>query len=296
MAAPEPREWLAAYSRVQRLADRDVLALLNIAYRDITKTLKVLDLSTNVSDLVRAQQLRMIQREMLREQATIWRYLGDIIRARRLEAAAAAAEMGSAVDSVLFQAAGSEAQARALRSSLVASSQQTVEVFVARVTLSQVPLAERIYKSNVWVNQRVQTMINSALARGLSAAEFAKEARSWFNPNVPGGTRYAAMRLARTEINNAFHATSVMQAVDKPWVNGMQWHLSRSHPKVDICDALAKGGPKGDGVYAPRNVPAKPHPQDLCYVTPVTEDEDTFLDNLVAGHYDDYIDSKVMGF
>ena len=102
------------------------------------------------------------------------------------------------------------------------------------------------------------------------------------------------LRLARSEINNAFHAISVNHNVEKPWVEGMRWHLSRSHPKPDDCDKFAKGGPKGDGVYRPpSNTPRKPHPHCFCYVTPEVPTEDAFLDRLIAGNYDDYLNSKL---
>lgn len=293
MAAPEPIEWQRAYVRIQRLADQEVLALLWRSYRDIDRMLRILEKKPSISAMVRAEQLRMIQREMLKQQAIIYRNLGDIIRARRLEAAARASRLGSAIDDVLFGAAGDTEQARSLKRSLAASSQQSVDVAIARMTVSSIPLAQRIYRDQVWMQGRVQRSINSALARGLSAREFAKEARGWFRPDVPGGTRYAAFRLARTEINNAFHATSVMQADEKPWIEKMGWHLSHSHPKADTCDIYAKGGPGGDGIYRVRDVPRKPHPQCFCYITPVSPDEDEFLDNLVKGRYDTYLDSKM---
>lgn len=238
---------------------------------------------------VREEQLRLIQRNLLREQAAIFRRTGDIIRARRLEAAARAIQLGSAVDTALLDAVGRTGQARALRTAALEGLDHTVEVALTRMGQSAVPLSERIYRTRVWMDGRVQNMINSALTRGLSAREFAAEARDWFNPNTPGGVRYASMRLARTEINNAFHAVSVNHSAEKPWVEGMKWHLSRSHPKADVCDEYAKGGRNGDGVFAIRDVPRKPHPQCFCYVTPETPSEDEFLDNLVAGNYDSYL-------
>ncbi len=299
MAMPADSEWPAAYARVQRLAEQDLMKLLWQAYKDIDAQIKEIlrrPVPATISDVIRIEQLKLIQRNMIREQARLWRQLGDVIRARRLEAAAAASNLGSAIDEVLLRAVGEPELARQLKASFAATAEQTIETTVARITLSALPLSERIYLSNVWVNQRVQNLINSALLRGLSAAEFAKEARAWFDPGVPGGTRYAAMRLARTEINNAFHATSVREADDKPWIDSMKWHLSRSHPKVDICDLLAKGGAKGDGVYPPRDVPRKPHPQDMCYVTPISPDEDEWIENFAKGRYDNYIDSKISAF
>lgn len=293
MSVPEPLEWSAAHAKIQNAAADQILRSIARAHWDIIRMLRALDDRGNVSDLVRAEQLRTIQRAMLRQQAIIWRQLGDTIRAKRLEAAARAIVLGSAIDDVLFEALGREEDARALKRSLLAGAEQTMDVAIARIYVSAIPLSERIYQSRVWADGRIQRLINSALLRGLSAREFAKEARDWFNPNTPGGARYAALRLARTEINNAFHATSVAQADEKPWINKMKWHLSRSHPKPDICDQYAKGGKDGDGVYPVRDVPRKPHPQCFCFVTPISPNEDDFLDNLVAGKYDAYLESKM---
>jgi len=292
MAIPDPVDWSAAHARTQNLAARTILRSIGRAHWDMIRMLRTLDDRGSISDLVRAEQLRTIQRAMMLEQARLWESLGDVITARRLEAAASAVQLGSAIDDVLFAATGREEDARALKRSLMASAEQTINVAVARITTSALPLAQRLYQSRVWADGRVQRMINSALLRGLSAKEFAAEARGWFRPDTPGGVRYAAMRLARTEINNAFHATSVMQAQEKPWISSVKWHLSRSHPKADDCDKIAKGGPKGDGVYPKLDVPRKPHPQCFCFITPVSPSEDEFLDNLVSGKYNDYIDSK----
>lgn len=294
MPIPQPQDWSQAYASVQRLADRAILAEIRRALRDINRMLGQIDPSLGrVGDLVRINQLNTVKRNLLLRQSQIFNNMGDIIAERRALAALQATVLGTAIDDVLFSAIGQGSVVQQLRNSLTAGLNQTIDVAISRMTVSAVPLAERIYQSSLWANGVLQKRINSALLRGLSAREFAKEARSWFDPSVPGGTRYAAMRLARTEINNAFHATSVMQAQEKPWITSVKWHLSRSHPKPDNCDALAKGGPKGDGVYPKMEVPRKPHPQCFCFVTPVSLDEDEFLDGLVAGKYDQYLRQKL---
>jgi hypothetical protein len=138
------------------------------------------------------------------------------------------------------------------------------------------------------MNKRLDRLIAQTMAAGLNAQRFAKVARDWFSPSVPGGTRYAAMRLARTEINNAFHATSITYAQSKPWVSEMEWHLSKSHPGKDRCDVIAAESP-----YAVTLVPPKPHPQCMCYVTEVTPSEDEWIDRFVAGEFDDYLDGEL---
>jgi len=294
MPEPQPQDWVRAYARVQQVADRDVLAELRRAARDIDQMLRGIDPALGrVGDLVRMQQLQTVKRNLLARQAEIFSRMGDIIAERRTLAALAATNLGSAIDGALFDSFGQGEIVRQLRASLISGLNQTIDVAVTRMMVSQVPLSQRIYNSSVRANGTIQRRINSALLRGLSAQEFAREARDWFRPDTPGGIRYAALRLARTEINNAFHATSVAQAQEKPWIDSVKWHLSRSHPKADDCDRLAQGGPKGDGVYPKGDTPRKPHPQCFCFVTPVSPDEDEFLDGLVLGRYDQYLRQKM---
>ena len=294
MAVPAPQDWIAAYAKVQKLADADLLAVLRKAFADIDQMLKAMSAQRSVSEAVRIEQLKTVQRHILRQQAEVFARLGDIVESRSAQAAAAASELGSAIDDVLLAATGDAETARNLKTSLASTAEQGVQAAISRMTMSEVPLAQRIYNTQAWMDGRIQRGINSALARGLSAREFAKEARDWFDPSVPGGVRYASMRTARSEINNAFHATSIQQAAEKPWIDKMQWHLSSSHPKPDLCDAYAKGGKDGDGIYAPKDVPRKPHPHCFCYVVPVSPDEDEFLDNLLAGKYDKYLNGKAL--
>lgn len=292
MAAPQPSEWSSSYARIQRLADREILRILRDAYEDATRMLRATE-RRGIGDAVRRQQIETVRRNLLREQATIFTRLGRVVDARRVEAAARAISLGTAVDTALLEAAGRTGQASALREAVEAGLRQTAQVAVTRAEVTRLPLSERIYRDQVWMNGRLNRNINSALARGLSAREFAAEARDWFRPNTPGGTRYASLRLARSEINNAFHGVSIQQANEKPWIDSMQWHLSRSHPKPDDCDKFAKGGPKGNGIYPKQDVPRKPHPNCFCFVTPVSPSDDDFLDGLLSGQYDSYLNSKI---
>jgi hypothetical protein len=288
-AAPQPEDWISSLARIIRASDREILAVIRSAYSDINKMLIALGKKSGIGSEVRADQLRAVRAALLRAHAEILKQAGQITESRRLEAAARATALSSAVDSVLFAAAGSTA-GRVLAESFAATAASGLDAAIARLTGASVPLSYRVYRTEVWLNGRVEAKINSALARGLGAREFAAEARDWINPNTPGGVRYAALRLARTEINNAFHAISI-ESAQKPWVTGMKWNLSRSHRKADDCDRLARADNErmGAGVYSKGSVPRKPHPQCFCYVTPVVIGEDDFLDNLVAGNYDGFL-------
>ncbi len=73
------------------------------------------------------------------------------------------------------------------------------------------------------------------------------------------GVAYNALRLARTELQYANHAVTTEIARHAPWVTGRKVVLSPTHPKIDICDELAAGGPYTKDVEL---LPA--HPNCLC--------------------------------
>lgn len=293
---PSPQEWLRAYAQVQAVADREVIAVLSRAYVDLTRQIRGLLDSTRLGDKVRLAQLLVVRQAMMEELAKLYAEIGNIVAANQFRAGAAAIDMGEQMNAILFAASPTPEVAAALQAGLMNGLADSIDIMVTRMSHSRTVLSQRIYNSELWARGQVEKLINSALARGLSAREFAAEARRLFNPNTPGGIRFASMRLARTEINNAYHAASVLAVADAPWVTAVQWHLSRSHPKADDCDTFATQDAfgLGSGKYPPRDTPRKPHPQCFCCVTPTTVDEDEFLDSLVKGNYDSYI-TRVTG-
>lgn len=287
---PEPRDWLKSAADELRIGDQATLKLLREAYRHVNEILQGLPDQPDAAfgNLIYRAQLERTRKRLLEEQAILFNKVGDLTSARRLRSASRAAKLSAAANNALLLLVGQGADGKRLYDGADITSQRTVETILARMGLSKVPLAERIYNTSVWMNGRLDRLITQTMAAGLNAKRFAKVARDWFAPSVPGGTRYAAMRLARTEINNAFHATSVSYAADKPWVSQMDWNLSKSHPKPDKCDLYAEESP-----WDVHLVPRKPHPQCLCYVTEVTPDEDEWIDRFVAGEFDEYLDNEL---
>jgi hypothetical protein len=291
---PDPRDWLRKHLRTMRAADRQVLAAIEQARRDINKMLREVESRPGIGAAVRQEQLLLVKRNLMREQSKLWRKLGEIVRARRLEAASNSIQLTQTIDAVLLQSVGGLRNgakiAQALGDAERDAAERHMDRLIARVNGdSYIPLSQRVYNSEVNINGTINRKVNSFLSRGLSAREAAMELRQYINPNTPGGIRYAAMRLSRTEINNAAHAVTIDAQRGKPWVEGMQWRLSSSHPKPDICDQYARGGPGGKGLYPVADTPGKPHPHCFCYVTPTTTSEKDFMNALVGGKYDDYL-------
>lgn len=287
---PEPKDWQIANAQELHATDREVLAMLRDARKRVDAELQALLAlnRSNISDGIKRARLEQSRMVLMREQAAVFERLGEITEARRLRSAVRAQRLSAAADAALLRLVGRTTDAQTLYDAALQSSQRAVDVALQRMRFSALPLSQRVYNTGVWMNGRLNKLINETLATGLNAREFARNARDWFNPNTPGGIRYAAMRLARTEINNAFHSMSVEKAAAKPWVKDMEWNLSKSHPAPDICNKVADDSP-----YPVGKVPARPHPQCMCYVTEAEVDEDEWIDRFVEGEFDDYLDDEL---
>lgn len=288
-----PETPLTQYLRVQRDVDRQILAVLRKADADITRELAQLARSNKIGALVRSDQLRLVQGNINRRLEVMWRALGDEVATGK--AAAAAAAIDSLYPERWLSAVMPEKDVAYLMRSARDQAGKGLEALEARLGYSRIPLVESVYTNGAVASGKVDEIVNSALARGRSAAELAKEVRDYVNPNTPGGARYASLRLARTEINNSFHATQVNEGIKTPWTTAMKWNLSGSHPVPDECNEYAEsvhydGGEAG--VFKPEEVPGKPHPNCLCYTTAVTDSRDEFLRKLESGRYDEFLESE----
>ena len=126
---------------------------------------------------------------------------------------------------------------------------------------------------DIWANNQtalIENQVMSAIVRGQSAISLAQNLEKF----VLGGSigmghsiAYKTMRLARTEINTAYHESRRLSAMASPVVQGMVWKLSNRHPKWDVCDLLAEQDlyGMGQGVYPSAQLPPKPHPNCICY-------------------------------
>ena len=283
-----PPSPLIRYLRVQEAFERDLIPLLDQAYENANKVLKRLERDDRIGSQIRRSQIRRSQVAIKKELAGLWTKVGSTVVARREEAAAAAIQ--SLYDPLLPMLETAGASTSLLLQAETAFAQRNIQNAVTRVTLSQVPLSERVYRSQRLVSGQVDRLINSHIARGSSARELAKDVRQFIRPDTPGGVKYAAQRLGRTELNNSFHGTQVLGATRNPMITAMKWNLSGSHPKPDECNDYADGGDLGDGLWSPGQVPAKPHPNCLCYCTSQVPSRDEFIAQYQAGAYSEYLD------
>ena len=292
----EDRKPLISFLNVEKDFERDLLFTLDRAARQAERDVARLLGRSNVGSVVRGAQMNMAARALRTRVAELWSQLGSDIKAGQERAAVEAMRvMVTEYESVLLRAALQPDEVETFLDAAKLQAQRGAQTAATRMTLSKIPLSERVYNSARLASGQVDRFVNEALARGLSAREFATEVRSFIKANTPGGVRYSAMRLARTEINNAYHGIQVQESIDCPFIERVQWHLSGSHKKPDNCNRYAETihePGERPGIWRPAAVPRKPHPQCLCYTTPVVMSEDEFMRGMMNGRFDRFLEAR----
>lgn len=284
------RRPLIAYLRVQRNAEEELQRRMVAASNQVGAQMRQLMNRNRVGAGVRLEQLAFVQANLHREMGRLFAQVGDITEAAKRDGAAEAVETMYPGD-LLRQVIPDEDVDYLMRSAREQAKRGLLAA-EARMNLSQIPLSQKVWRTEQLVNGQIDDIINSHLITGSSAADLAKDVIGYVNPNTPGGPRYAASRLARTEINNAFHATQVQEGIRTPWTVALRWNLSSSHPRPDECNDYAdsqhfEGGEAG--LWKPDDVPSKPHPNCLCFTTPETLSREDFIRQFQAGEYDTYL-------
>lgn len=289
MATPTPkpvrlgRSVLTRFLGIQRKTDAEIRRLLLDLASEADRT--IAGLSGAPSNAVRGAQLRLAA-----EQADTWIRIQAGIETGLGNTADGIAKLMGQFDRPYLRSMGIDPAAWAR--SLEATARRGVVSYLARGE-NGITLSERIYKNAALTSGRLGRLIDTGLLLGKSAREIAKDVRRFISPNAPGGMSYAAFRLGRTELNNAFHRSATDKYADTPWVDAVKWNLSGSHSRPDVCDEYAgdvhmrNGNP---GEFAPGDVPGKPHPQCFCYIEPVPMDPDEFVSKFLAGGFDRDLD------
>jgi hypothetical protein len=287
MAQAEP---LSAFFGAYKPTEAELKEVLNDAAEEAERLIpKLIEKHTTGASL-KAAQLSLILREIRQQQNAMWADVGMVIRDGMERASLAAVSGENIIDGYLRRAGLDMPE---LRASFRAQAMRGFRNVLAKGA-NGIPLSKQVYKTAALANGWIDRQVRKALILQTDARTLAKQVRNFIDPSVKGGVSYAAFRLARTELNNAFHTVAIERA-DEPWSQGMQWHLSGSHPpsppgKPEKCETYARvDHGLGVGVFAKGHVPRKPHPQCLCYVTQQVVSEEEFLDKLVAGDYDEYL-------
>ena len=273
---------IQVFANASKHTDAQILKLIAEASRDSSKAAEKLALQKGFGAKTRAQQEKIVAAKLHEEMRILWENVGHMTIFGEKQAAAAAIDAMDNLHTGLFDG-------KDIQKMMSAAGRSGVDSYISRQENLR-PLSEMVYKNWKLSNGRVDREINKSLLRGQSAKEMADNISRYINPKTPGGVRYAAMRLSRTEINNAFHLSTIRYTREMPWVRGYKWNLSGSHGKPDICNDYADRQNKmGKGVYGKSEIPNKPHPHCLCYVTTEVDKFGDFERGLKSGKYDRYL-------
>lgn len=200
--------------------------------------------------------------------------------------AAIAASVGIKRDKKIIDALDmDEDDKNILRSNLIGIASRGIEAVLQRNSNKR-SLSDKVWDTKALADKQIDRIIDSSIAQGSSAADIAKRVQEFANPATPGGAPYAAKRLGRTEIANAYHAQNKVDYQDRPWITAVSWNLSKSHPTGSGCRCELYYMKKS---FPPSSVPDKPHPQCLCFITPITKSEDELMADIFAGRYDSWV-------
>lgn len=255
------RRWLDRYIAVESRTDTRIRTVLLQAAEDAKNRLILLEDNPTFSAGVRTTQLKLSMQIIRDVHQSLFKQMIPIIKDGHGKSASAAVDAFTATDIRYLREAFSSLGGKRQIDSFVSGQRRQAEIQVAhainRITRSEIPLSSRVYRTRSLANGWVQRIVTSAIARGDSATDIAKAVRGHILPGTPGGTSYAAMRLGRTELNNAFHATTLELSKDRPWVDSNRWNLSSTHlPQGCKCEKYAR-----IALFPTDQTPAKPHPQ-----------------------------------
>lgn len=283
---PAPRSLLNSFLSQQVQVDAELAKVLDLAARQSAARVKQLKLKkgTSVGARVRIAQFNQVLSEIFKIQSDLWVDGVQQTIVRNLYRAEQAAQASLDDVGLILENAVGERRAEAL----LAGFRQAAKAGMALDRTRRArALSARVWKNASLAQGTVERLIRAGIIQGLSARELAQNVRSHISPSTPGGVGYAAMRLARTELNNAFHEAQ-KQTAAAPWVRSVQWNLSSTHKSrtkgTDKCDLMAGQNifELGPGRYPADSIPDKPHPQCLCFVTYNSVSQREMLDMLPA--------------
>ena len=277
--------------RLSKKAQRELMSLIRgntvslrkiilRAAREAGRIVRILP-GENVTAVTRRAFYAQRRLELLRIAAATWEDLIPPVLLKDIGSATQIAKVANEkLLAILLEAVPNESAI--LAQSFLRSAEEAFLDVNSRI-LNNINLSQSVFNNEALMMGKIDEIVNNGIALGQSAGEIADNVIEHINPDVMGGQRYSATRLGRTEINNAYHRTSIETYKRSPHVLGVQWNLSGSHERDDECDEM-------DGVVFPKEeVPDKPHPNCFCYLTPIVPEPDEFADQLTGGTYDAFL-------
>lgn len=171
------------------------------------------------------------------------------------------------------------------------ANQRAVEAAVVK-KIQGLNLSDRIWSTSQKVNRSLGQIAIEGLKEGKHPVEVAKRMQRYVKagkktvvteyPNMmerigdmlPDNLSYEALRLARTEMADAYGQAEKRTAEEAPFSKGIKWSLSNAGVACDVCKENAERVTElGVGVYRVEDLPKYPaHPNCLCNLQQDVED------------------------
>lgn len=274
-ARPNPK---GAQIRSVQLTDREIRRIVRLASQEAQRLMES------------ASTVRSAQLQLASMNAEMWAGVESVVKDGIGDAVSRSAQIQALFDIPRLEQRG--ITSAAWRASVEATARAGVDALISRKE-NGITLSQRVWRNSQAAQRGLRDTIDTGLLLGKSQREIARDVFKYVNPNTPGGASYAALRLGRTEVANAYHTSTLRHYRETPWVEECKWHLSGSHPRPDECNEYAESGSRSNGVWLVEEVPNKPHPQCLCYTTPVSLPLDEYARRFETGEFDDYIDAQL---
>ncbi len=174
-------------------------------------------------------------------------------------------------------------------------NERAILAMLARTRQDGLKLSDRVWRTSESVRTSIGIIVEDAVARGQDSRTTAKQVQQYLKPGVfkshkletrrrlgvSTDVSYQAMRLARTEMNNAFHEGTIAVNQHSPGYRGVYWRLSGAHVEPDICTDMAADMSSGEpGFYPKGEEPVRPHPNCMCVVISSWEPLDQYTKRL----------------
>lgn len=137
-------------------------------------------------------------------------------------------------------------------------------------------LSDRLWNLENNGVDKIRKIILQGIIDGKTVNQIAVELEHQINESMRSGASYAAIRLARTEVQYVYHKALKDIFSVSPWVQKVQVKISEGHKHKDICDLIVEQGENGNGIYNAEDVNLPFHPNCMCYLKPIL----TSIENL----------------
>lgn len=171
------------------------------------------------------------------------------------------------------------------------ANQRAVEAAIHK-QIKGLNLSDRIWTTSKKINHSLSQIAIEGIRAGKHPVEVAKSMERYVSagkrtmvaeyPNMmerigdmlPENLSYEALRLARTEMADAYGQAEKRTAEEAPFSKGIRWSLSNAGVACDVCVGNAERVTDlGVGVYEAGELPDYPaHPNCLCNLQQVVED------------------------